>query len=522
MIQFLLKGNQMDRKEIIILILCFVIGFALRVHTFDRRSLWMDEIHTFNDSRDDLKGQMDFYKGNPTHLHPPLFFVLTHLFYPFTNPERDLRIIPLISGTLSVPMIYFLARLFSPHIALFCTISLTFMTYHISLSQDGRSYSLTMLIAMAALYFFLKHLKTSRKGYLPLSSLFYSILVHLSYSSIPFVFFSQVLWLYRINEESKNSYFSSFLILNGLILLFCMPWALFLLFNYTGQAFMHPLHTEDPGSFWTIVYWILHDWVPYAPLLIAAALLLFFFPFLSKNRRNATILLAVFCLPVAGVSTFCRLLDVTHFISSRYFISLLPLFLISVYLAILTLETHFEKMRRLVRPRLIFLILFIASNLVMLPLYYRSEKQDFRGLVTYLKTHLREGDKLFDASMGYTSSMLHYFGISPEGRHHVITYIRQPNKLMESKKSFTYQNRIYTIYSSGDCCTQYVADGSRLWIVVGKKEARRLRDNSPAVLKGFFDGSFRNFTKFPQDGSMYLFLWDPKSPREKGIDLPIE
>ncbi len=41
------------------------------------------------------------------------------------------------------------------------------------------------------------------------------------------------------------------------------------------------------------------------------------------------------------------------------------------------------------RLKLLFVILFIASNLVILPLYYRSEKQDFRGLVTYLKGQLR-------------------------------------------------------------------------------------------------------------------------------------
>ena len=142
------------QKEILILLLCLLIGFALRFYTFDQKSLWLDEIYTFNDSRDGFKDQLKFYKENPTFLHPPLFFILTHLFYPFTKPERDLRIIPLIFGTLSIPMIYLLARSFSPSIALPCTLSLTFMTYHISLSQDGRSYSLLMFLGMAGLYFF--------------------------------------------------------------------------------------------------------------------------------------------------------------------------------------------------------------------------------------------------------------------------------------------------------------------------------------------------------------------------------
>ena len=38
----------------------------------------------------------------------------------------------------------------------------------------------------------------------------------------------------------------------------------------------------------------------------------------------------------------------------------------------------------------------------------------------------------------------------------------------------------------------------------------------------FFDGSFLNHDHFPADGSIYLFLWDPKSPGGKGLDVPIE
>ena len=152
--------SYVKRKEILVVVLCLLIGFALRFYTFDRKSLWIDEIHTFNDSRDGIRGQLNFYKENPSYLQPPLFFILTHQFYPFTKPERDLRIIPLIFGTLSIPMIYLLARHFSPLIAFPCTVSLTFMTYHICLSQDGRAYSLLMFLGMLSLYFLLQYLKT--------------------------------------------------------------------------------------------------------------------------------------------------------------------------------------------------------------------------------------------------------------------------------------------------------------------------------------------------------------------------
>ncbi len=65
--------------------------------------------------------------------------------------------------------------------------------------------------------------------------------------------------------------------------------------------------------------------------------------------------------------------------------------------------------------------------------------------------------------------------------------------------------------------------GNRLWIVVRKPAAKEYQKNSSSlILKGYFDGSFLNYIRFPVDASIYLFLWDPSSVGEKGIDIPIE
>jgi hypothetical protein len=183
---------------------------------------------------------------------------------------------------------------------------------------------------------------------------------------------------------------------------------------------------------------------------------------------------------------------------------------------------RFERFKKWMRFKLLFLILFIASNLVILPFYYHSEKQDLRGLVGYLKNQLREGDSIFVETAGYIPGILHYLGVHPEGRHHRAHTWRLGEKGIGVEKAFTYQNKKFTLHHSKTCCTQYVVDGSRLWIVIGKWTAKKMREESPCVLKGYFDGSFLNFNRFPDDASIYLFLWDPKSTDEKGIELPIE
>jgi hypothetical protein len=511
------------RKEFLAILLCLIVGFALRSYTFDKKSLWIDEIHTYNDSRDDLRGQIRFYKENPPYLHPPLFFVMTHLFYPFTKPERDLRIIPLIFGTLSIPMIYLLARLFSPTIALPCTLSLTFMAYHVSLSQDGRSYAMLLFLGISGLYFFMKHLKTLKKRFLPPAAFLFATLLYTSYSSIPFIVFSQILWFYGLHEEKKKPPLSSFSIFNGLLLLFCLPWLVFLLLNYKGGGLMDPFQQKVLISFWEMLYGVLNDWVPHAPLMVASVILLILFVYLTEYRMNALILLSVFIFPIGALYLFCKWFNVNHFITSRYFINFLPPFFISLYLSLDAIKTKFEKLKRFIRLDLLFLFLFIASNLMILPLYYRSEKEDFRGLVNYLEANLREGDKLFDASsMDYIPGILFYFGVIPEGRHYTIPFFKASTGEVQLRKSFFYQNETFTIYHSNTCCSQYLVDGGRLWVIGGSRTANEIKGRSPFVLKGYFDGSFLNFNRFPTDASIYLFLLDPSSPHEKGIDMPIE
>jgi hypothetical protein len=168
-----------------------------------------------------------------------------------------------------------------------------------------------------------------------------------------------------------------------------------------------------------------------------------------------------------------------------------------------------------------FLILFIATNVMILPLYYGSEKQDFRRLAAYLKANLREGDKIIDTER-LLIGILHYFRVPPEDRQYILDDWKVSEKEAAYRKSFKFQNKLFTIYHSHSCCNQYLADGSRLWIVTGLTTAKILKETTPSILKGYFDGSFSNGVRFPEDASIYLFLWDPQSPDGKGMDLLIQ
>ena len=158
---------------------------------------------------------------------------------------------------------------------------------------------------------------------------------------------------------------------------------------------------------------------------------------------------------------------------------------------------------------------------VILPFYYRSEKQDYRGLMSYLKGQLRNGDKIIAGNVIQIGVMLHHLGVYPEGRHYAIPGWKVSETEIENRINLNYQKMTFTILCSKSNWLNYLSDGSRLWIVADKENARIVKERLHGVLKGIFDGSVLNLDRFPTDASVYLFLWDPSSPDEKGIDLPI-
>jgi hypothetical protein len=473
----------LKRKEGVILIFCLLAGLSLRFYAFDQKSLWVDEIYTLNDSRDSLKGQLEFYGKNPSYPQAPLFFALTHLFSLFSKPEKELRIFPVLFGALSIPALYYLARLFSPSIAIPCTISLTLMTYHISLSQDARSYSLLMFLATLGLSLLMKYLVTLRKRYLVPGAFVYALLFYTSYSSLPFLAFSQILWLYRTNEERPQPSLSAFFTFNALLLFFCAPWALFLFLSYTGQPLTQIIaHPFDRGeiSVYEIIYGIFHDWMPFPPLMILSALFFVFSLFTAGTKRNSLLFLTILFLPLVSLYIFCKWINIQHHFASRYFICFLPLFLIALYLSIQGIECNIRRYLKTVNLTGLFLFLLIASNLALLPLYYRSEKQDYRRLATFLKLHLQEGDKIIDAD-GRLVGLLYYLGVPVQGRFYFLDYRKFTQEETEFRKSFVYQNRVFTIYYSKTCCSQYLGDGKRLWILAERESAEWLKENTPSV-----------------------------------------
>jgi hypothetical protein len=254
--------------------------------------------------------------------------------------------------------------------------------------------------------------------------------------------------------------------------------------------------------------------------MIVSAILVLLFPFFSKPKGKALVLLATFVLPIGGLYLFCKVFNITHFVTSRYFINFLPLFFITIYLSLNALEEIFGRLKKFIR--LFPSFLFFLLHPIWLSFHSITNlKRKTTGPRHLSKGQLR-GDRIFVTSNRNLLGILHYFGVYPEGRHYLFPFRRDAEGGIEFNVPFIYKDKTFIIDHSKTCCSQYVFDKNRLWIVAGRGSFKEISKNPLFVLKGYFDGSFSNLTKFPEDASMYLLLLDPKSPGENGIKVPVE
>ncbi len=125
-----------------------LIGGLLRLYRYDALSLWVDEGLTAQFARlpwDTVLGLHGAYET-----HPPLYFALVKAAELFAPELTAGRLVSLIAGTLTLPLVYALgARMIGQWGAALATLALAFSPLHIWYSQEARPYALCVLIVGA-------------------------------------------------------------------------------------------------------------------------------------------------------------------------------------------------------------------------------------------------------------------------------------------------------------------------------------------------------------------------------------
>lgn len=141
-------------KQNYILISILLFGAILRFYHADFQSVWLDEIHTLNESNPNITWS-EFYKSLlASEPHPPLYFALVRvLFGVFGYTTIVLRLFSALLGVAGLYAIYVLGKEMSnKKTGLIAAFLLSTNYFHLYYSQDGRPYIFLVLFTIFAFY----------------------------------------------------------------------------------------------------------------------------------------------------------------------------------------------------------------------------------------------------------------------------------------------------------------------------------------------------------------------------------
>ncbi len=117
-----------------------MFGLGIRLLFLGRNSFWLDEA---NSLRVTLLGQQALWAGQSEGYHPPLFYWVLEQWVQFGRSEFHLRLIAVIPATLSIPVLYLLAKeWFDKYVAMTAAALMAVSPLLVWFSQEARPYAL--------------------------------------------------------------------------------------------------------------------------------------------------------------------------------------------------------------------------------------------------------------------------------------------------------------------------------------------------------------------------------------------
>jgi hypothetical protein len=438
--------NKIKNNYILIAILIFAA--ILRIYHIDFQSVWLDEIHTINESNPNYSLSELYSSLLITEPHPPLYFVLIHFsFILFGYTPFVLKFFSFIMGIGGLITTYYLGKeLINKKTGLIATFLLAINYFHIYYSQEGRMYSMLYLTTTISFYFLIKFIKKPNLRSALLHAFFASIMIYTHFFAL-FALFSQYLILLYfvikpIEVKPKKMFIYSFISGVTTLILYIPSFKLLIETSQKKTMWISTptidvytqLFKEFFGNSEVTIFFIL-------------LILMFLFNkiFNLNNKTNNQINLSksklifsffiliiwiVITLIIPLISSYINL----PMIISRYFINILPAIIILIAIGLNYIKNTFVKYTVI---SVIFLF-SISDTLIVKKYYNKINKTQFRETTDFIKKNYNNNEEIV-SSLGW---YLPYFFNNENIDSKIITktideYVFEKNNINDLK-SFWY------------------------------------------------------------------------------------
>ena len=135
----------------LLLLPIIALGAFLRLYRIGANGLWIDEAFSVWMGRQPVGQMLDWLVR--IDQHPPLYYLLLHLWMRLGDGEAVVRAFSALCSTLTIPAIYLLGRrLAGRRVGLLAALILAVSPFHVYFAQEARMYALLALNASLALY----------------------------------------------------------------------------------------------------------------------------------------------------------------------------------------------------------------------------------------------------------------------------------------------------------------------------------------------------------------------------------
>ncbi len=184
--------------QVFLLGIITLVAGVLRYFRLGTWSFWIDEVFTLDRAR--------IVFDNPSW-RPLSEYLIGIMIRAGGVDEWVVRLIPMLVGVLSVPLLYLMVRpLFGRGVALGASLLLALSPWHLFWSQNGRFYTILLLLYTAALIFYFRGLEENRRTWVGLAVVLLTFAIKERLLALFFypivVTYLLALWLFRFKRPA--------------------------------------------------------------------------------------------------------------------------------------------------------------------------------------------------------------------------------------------------------------------------------------------------------------------------------
>ena len=416
-------------KEWAIVLVLILLASGMRFYHLGHKSLWVDEIiASYVSAGLDLKADNnDFsfiYQKRFHDVSPPLRDYMTNIFFRMLGVnEFGIRFIPAVMGILLILFIFYASRIWlGKWPAIIVMTLMVFSPFQVAHSQDGRMYTLFMLLSFLGLFVLERMLRMNppRLVWLIPFILVNTLNIYVSYFGF-WALTTQVIialfWAYwspiNVRYSCRTALFRFSLILFSLlfILMLYLPWieALwnfirmnihsslpyqipFIKSHFSTESAKHFVYQMKPN--WEFLMNLMKDFgLPGTGLWIYGVFFISGSIYLIRKFTSLGIGLFMWLI-IPIIITFAPPAKVLFF--NRYISFMMPIYLMIIGYGIyqlMVLIYHYDKFVKYKNILIAIICLGVISlNSMVLADYYSQEKQNWKDSVHWMKTKIQNGD----------------------------------------------------------------------------------------------------------------------------------